>query len=155
MISERLDCDRTVISQAHNLEEHRGLATHTAQYFWEVKSLIACALTRSGVAWCQWPASLSKRAQSTTLTSLRVFRITDIFRFFKSLAVRDGAALGRPSLSCRLCFPPLLCPVPVEQELFDPIRVEEVVKGQVPKHNEHRVMAVLAVFGSLVPVGRR
>ena len=100
--------------------------------------------------------TLSKRAQSTTLTSLRVFRITDIFsQLIKSLAVRDGAALGRPSLSCRLCFPPLLCPVPIEQELFDPIRVEEVVKGQVPKHNEHRVMAVLAVFGSLVPVGRR
>ena len=28
-VSERLDCDRTVIRQAQNLEEHRGLRTHT------------------------------------------------------------------------------------------------------------------------------
>ena len=72
-----------------------------------------------------------------------------------SLAVRDDAALGRPSLSCRLCFPPLLSPVPIEQELFDPIRVEEVVKCHVPKHDEHRVMTVLTVVGRLAPVGRR
>ena len=28
-LSERADCDRTVIRQARNLEEHRGLRTHT------------------------------------------------------------------------------------------------------------------------------
>jgi hypothetical protein len=60
-----------------------------------------------------------------------------------------------PSLSGRLCFSPLLDPVPVEQELFDPIRVEKVVKGQVPKHDEDGIMTVLAVFSGLAPLGRR
>ena len=29
-VNEQLDCDRTVIHQTQNLEEHRGLQTHTA-----------------------------------------------------------------------------------------------------------------------------
>jgi len=33
-----------VIGQARNLEEHRGLQTHTAWWLGKVKSLIACAL---------------------------------------------------------------------------------------------------------------
>src|SRR2546425_1599691 len=40
-----------------------------------VKPLIACALTRRSICRCRWPASLSKRAPSTTRTSLRVFGI--------------------------------------------------------------------------------
>jgi hypothetical protein len=28
-LNERIDCDRTVIRQARNLDEHRGLRTHT------------------------------------------------------------------------------------------------------------------------------
>ena len=57
---------------SQNREEYRGLQTHTEESFWEVNSLIACALVRRGVAWCRSQASLSKRAQSTTLTSLRL-----------------------------------------------------------------------------------
>ena len=53
------------------------------------------------------------------------------------------------------CFPPLLCPIPIEQKFLDPIRVEKIVKGQVPKHDEDRVMTVLAVFSGLAPVGWR
>jgi hypothetical protein len=65
------DCDRTVMRQAQNLDEHRGLPTHTDESFWRANSLIAYALTCLGVARCRSTASLSKRAPSTTRTSLR------------------------------------------------------------------------------------
>jgi hypothetical protein len=48
--SDVLDCERTVISQSRNLEEHRGLRTHTAWQLQKAKSLIACALTLFEVA---------------------------------------------------------------------------------------------------------
>ena len=44
--SAAADCDRTVIREAQNLDEHRDLPTHIAQYFRGVKSLIACVLNR-------------------------------------------------------------------------------------------------------------
>jgi hypothetical protein len=44
--------------------------------FWEAKSLIACALRRVEVNQCGWPASLSKRAPSTTRPSLRLWNHT-------------------------------------------------------------------------------
>ena len=84
-VSEQLDCDRTVIRQARNFEEHRGLRTHNEWSFWRVKSLIACALARVGVAQCGWRASFSKRARSTTPTSLR-FRINYLRTARHSLA---------------------------------------------------------------------
>ena len=68
-----------------------------------------------------------------------------VSRYGKHAHVSGGQRTrdGRPSLSCRLCFQPLLCPVPIEQELFDPIRVEEVVEGPgAVEHDEHRVMTV-------------
>jgi len=71
-LSERVDCDRTVIRQARNLEEHRGLQTYTEESFWRANSLIAYALTCLGVARCRSTSSLSKRAPSTTRTSLRL-----------------------------------------------------------------------------------
>ena len=42
----KTDCDRTVICQAQNLDEHRGLLTHTEESFWRANSLIAYALMR-------------------------------------------------------------------------------------------------------------
>jgi hypothetical protein len=60
--SDDRDCDRTVIRDTQNLEEHRGLRRHTKESFRKVKSLIVCALTRFGVGQCGWPASISKRA---------------------------------------------------------------------------------------------
>jgi hypothetical protein len=50
---------------------------HTGSSFWRLKTLIACALRRFGVAQCCSQASLSKRAPSTTRTSLH-FRINDL-----------------------------------------------------------------------------
>jgi hypothetical protein len=76
-LSGQVDCDRTVIRESRNLEEHRGLRTHIAEYFLGLKPLIAYALTRVGVARYRWPASLSKRARSTTPPSLR-FRINGL-----------------------------------------------------------------------------
>jgi hypothetical protein len=61
-VNERFDCDRNVIRRAQNLDEHRGLRTHTERPFWRVKPRIACALKRFGVRQCGWRASLSKRA---------------------------------------------------------------------------------------------
>ena len=76
-LTDFLDCDRTVIRQAQNPEEHRSLWTHTGGSFWKGNSLIACALSRSEVRQCRWRASISKRAPSTTRTSLR-FRINEL-----------------------------------------------------------------------------
>jgi len=73
----RCNCDRTVIREAQNLDEHRGLQTHTEKSFWTTNSLIAYALTCLGVARYRSTASLSKRAPSTTRTSLP-FRINDL-----------------------------------------------------------------------------
>jgi hypothetical protein len=58
--SERIDCDRNVISHVRNLEEHRGLRRHTERSFRRVKSLIAYALRSVGVARYRWRASISK-----------------------------------------------------------------------------------------------
>src|SRR5262245_50749219 len=71
--------------------------------------------------------------------------------------------MGRTSafLACRfmtetsLRRAPLLGPVPVEQQLLDAIGVEEIVKGDVPEHDEDGVVAVLPVLGGLLPFRRR
>ena len=49
-LSENADCDSAVIRQAQDLDEHRGLQTHTEEPFWRANSLIAYALTCLGVA---------------------------------------------------------------------------------------------------------
>jgi hypothetical protein len=59
------NCDRTVTREAQNLDEHRGLQTHTEKSFWTTDSLTAYALTCLGVARHRSTASLSKRAPSS------------------------------------------------------------------------------------------
>ena len=71
------NCDRNVIRRAQNLEEHRGLQTHTEEPFWRANSLIANALMRLGVCSVSPRNSLSKRAPSTTPTSFP-FEINDL-----------------------------------------------------------------------------
>ena len=88
--NEQLDCDRTVIRQAQNLEEHRGLRAHSAWQLEKAKSLIACALPPFEVRQCGWRASFSKRARSTTPTSLR-------FRISKLRLVHNSVAQNTPS----------------------------------------------------------
>lgn len=73
-VSQTADCDRTVIRRRQNLEEHQGLRRRIEESFGRAKLPIAYALARFGVAWCCSPASLSKRAPSTTRPSL-LFRI--------------------------------------------------------------------------------
>ena len=77
-LSGRVNCDRNVIRRAQDLKKHRRLRTHTELLSWKVKSLISCALSHVGVRWCRWPASLSKRAPSTTRTSLLVSGINSV-----------------------------------------------------------------------------
>jgi hypothetical protein len=72
------DCDRAVIREARNLEDHRGLRTHIRESVWRVTSLTACALRRFDVAHSGSPVLLSKRAPSASLSSLRVFRINGL-----------------------------------------------------------------------------
>ena len=55
--------------------EHRGLPTHTKGYRCGEKCLMRCDLMRFEVSRYARPESISKRAPSTTRTSLRVFRI--------------------------------------------------------------------------------
>ena len=45
----------------------------------------------------------------------------------------------------------LRCPFPSEKKLLDPIRVKEIVQGDVPKHDEHRIVAVLPMLGRSCP----
>jgi hypothetical protein len=81
-VSGRFDCDRTVIRQARNLEEHRGLRMHIKESVWRGKSLIACALTRFEVGQCGSPASSNHsrsflRCSHTTTCGLRLTRRSD------------------------------------------------------------------------------
>src|SRR5688500_7977595 len=66
----RCNCDKSVIREAENLDEHRGLQTHNQKSYWTTNSLIAYALTCLGVVRYRSRVSLSKRAPSNTLTSL-------------------------------------------------------------------------------------
>jgi hypothetical protein len=84
-LSEARDCDRTVIREARNLDEHRGLRTHIKASVWKAKSLTACGLRRLEVGQCGSPGLLSKRAPSTTRPSLR-FRINELRAVLKSVA---------------------------------------------------------------------
>jgi hypothetical protein len=93
------DCDRSVIRQVQNIDEHRGLRTHTELSLWKVKSLTACALTCSGVSQCWSPASLSKRAPSTTRTSLRL-EINDLRAVRQTLS--HSPSTSEPVLRSRL-----------------------------------------------------
>jgi hypothetical protein len=46
-------------------------------------------------------------------------------------------------------------PVPAEQQLFDPVSVQEIVQRDVPEHHEHRVVAVLGMLRRSRPLLRR
>ena len=73
------DCDRTVIRQAQNLDEHRGLQTHTEESFWRANSLIAYALTSLGVARCRSRNSgFAFQACSFNHSDISPFRINDL-----------------------------------------------------------------------------
>jgi len=56
------------------------------------------------------------------------------------------------SLRTGLVRVPICSPVSIEQQFFNPIRVKEVVEGQVPEHDENGIVAVLCVFGLPGPI---
>ena len=60
------------------LVKHRDLQGHSETHRCCVKPLMGSALVRVGVRQHAQPESISKRAPSTTLTSLRVFRISSL-----------------------------------------------------------------------------
>ena len=70
-LNESTDCDRTVIRAAQNFDSHGGLRRHTGSSFSAATSLKECALRGLGAPGRRSPVSLSKRAPSTTRTSLR------------------------------------------------------------------------------------
>ena len=71
------NCDRNVIRLAKTSKNIEVYGRIPSDSFGTRKSLITCALRRFGVAWCRSRNSLSKRAPSTTRTSLH-FRINEL-----------------------------------------------------------------------------
>src|SRR4029434_8589195 len=47
--------------------------------------------------------------------------------------------------------PPVVCPFPSQEQLLDPVRMEEVVQRHVAEHDEHGVVAVFSVFSRPPP----
>jgi hypothetical protein len=46
---------------------------------------------------------------------------------------------------------PLRRPFQPEKKFLDAVRMKQVVQGDVPKHDEHRIVAVLPVLGRSCP----
>jgi hypothetical protein len=72
----------------------------------------------------------------------------------------SSLAVWRPSVTSLLqfcnsailqfCNP--IAPLTFQEQLFDAVRMKEIVQGKVAEHDEDRIVAVFAVFGSSIPI---